>query len=335
MVGKNFGQVFMEPTLTKVKHNEETNPLVTIGVPNYNYGQYISLALDSVLNQTYANLELIIVDDCSSDNSLTVIDNWVENYKGAIPITIIKNETNLGLTKVCNIIMNHANGKYFQTLDADDILLPDKIKSQVKCFEQHEQAALVYSNIMLINQQGELINDDYLKYIGFDENRMPQGKVLDELFAFNFIPYPLISTERAREVGGYDESVQVHDYYLWLKLAEKYEVIYEKGKTALYRIHTSSMSNSSSTNPESVENVLAIKFRYYETVAAPIKKIIRKNIYYSAAYLFEHQHPKAELWLKRNLQLNPGFKSFIYYVASRVKLPFSFFISLKKLFNKS
>lgn len=312
---------------------QTTSPLVTIGIPNYNYAHYIKEAIDSVAKQTYQNIELIIVDDCSTDNSILVIENWIGSYSGNIKIKFIKNERNQGLTKVCNIILKNAKGKYFQTLDADDILLPEKIEKQASLMEKDKNVALIYSNIGIIDENGKVINSDYLKQIGYDENNMPQGNIFKALFDFNFVPLPsvLINTEMALATGGFDENQQVQDYYLWLKLSEKHKTLYFSEKTAFYRTHESSMSRSSKTNPLSVESVLNIKYRYFKNSSKDIQKKIKENIHFSAAYLYEHKISSAAVWLKKDFLLNPGIKSFAYFVAIHLGIPFSFFASIKKI----
>jgi glycosyltransferase involved in cell wall biosynthesis len=309
----------------------QTGPLVTIGVPNHNYPHYVLDTLNSVANQTYQNIELIIVDDLSTDNSVEVIDKWISNYNGSITINFIKNGVNFGLTKVCNIILENATGKYFQTLDADDIILPKKIEKQVALLEASENTALIYSNIGVINEAGEVINSDYLARIGYDKNDMPQGRIFEKLFDFNFIPLPsvLINTEYAKRVGGFDETLQVQDYYLWLKLSEQYKIIYLVENTALYRQHAISMSNNILTNPRSEDSVLKIKFKYYRNGNKKIRSIIKKNIYFSAAYLYQFNYPSAKIWLKKNLLLNPGIKSLGYYAAIKLGIPYSFFEKIK------
>jgi alpha-1,3-rhamnosyltransferase len=220
-------------------------PLVTIGIPNYNYGHFVIEALNSVVNQSYPNIELIIVDDLSSDNSIEIIEKWIKDYTGNIQIKFIKNKTNVGLTKVCNIILEYSSGKYFQPLDADDILLPEKIEKQVPILENSPKTAVVYSNTMVINDLGEVTNPDYCSRIRYDSTRMPSGRIFKDLLIFNFISLPsvLINTQYAREVGGFDETVKVQDYYLWLKLSEKYLISYVPATFAKYRVHDSSMSN--------------------------------------------------------------------------------------------
>ena len=309
----------------------ENTPLVSVGIPNYNYSHYIIAALNSVINQTYQYIELIIIDDLSTDNSIGIIEDWIKNYNGPIKINFIKNSKNGGLTKVCNQILQNANGKYFQTLDADDLLLPLKIEKQVKLMEASGNTALIYSNIGVIDEAGNMISHDYLARIGYDENEMPQGNIFEKLFDFNFIPLPsvLVNTDYARKAGGFDESLQVQDYYLWLKLSEQFETIYLAENTALYRTHATSMSNSSLTNPRSVDSLLNIKFRYYKKSNKNIRRIIRKNIRFSSVYLYRFNYPSAKEWLKRNFLLNPGFKSMVYYVAIKLGIGYSFFDKIK------
>lgn len=314
-----------------------TFPLVSIGVPNFNYSRYICFALNSIVEQSYQNIEIIIVDDCSTDNSITVIENWIYKYSGGMHIKFIKNKSNLGLTEVCNIVLENSRGKYFQTLDADDLLLPGKIERQVELLEENANAAFIYSDIGLINETGKIIKKSYLQHIRYDENKMPAGNIFKALFNFNFVPLPsvLVNTAMARSVGGFDETLQVQDYYLWLQLAEKNEVIFLKENTALYRMHSTSMSNSNKTNPRSVDSVLQIKYRYYQKSSAAIKKIIRKDILFSAVYLYENKYASAGYWLKKNLLLNFGFKSVVYFFANKAGIPFSFFNSIKQKLTKS
>lgn len=309
--------------------------MVTIGIPNYNYARYITDALNSAVSQEYENLEIIIVDDCSNDNSVEVIEKWIARFTGDIKITLIKNSTNVGIAKVCNIILSNASGKYYQLLDADDILLPGKIKKQVDLLEKNSSCAFVYSNISIINEAGIITEPDYLAVVGYDEKDMPQGNIFKELFHFNFIPNAsvLINRAYAKDIGGYDETLQVQDYYLYLTLSSKYDVLYMQVVTAYYRIHSSSLSNTKRSNAKSIEGVLSLLYRYYPNGDAEIRKEVKRNIHYSAAYLYECRHPAASLWLKRDLFLNPGLKTLGYFVAIKLKIPFKIFASVKNIFQ--
>jgi glycosyltransferase involved in cell wall biosynthesis len=303
-------------------------PLVTIGIPNYNYGHYILEALNSVANQTYQNIELIIVDDLSTDNSIEIVDNWINNYQGKIKINFIKNELNIGLAKTCNIILKNANGKYFQPLDADDIILPDKIKNQITVLENSPNNAMVYSNVSVINEKGEIVNPDYCSRINYDKDRMPSGRIFNELLIF--MPSVLINTLLARAIGGFDETLLVQDYYLWLKLSKEYEIVYVNSVSAFYRVHSKSMSNLSSTNLPFEESVMKLKHRYFDKASPSIKKIIARNIQNSSVFLYKYNYPSSKKWLSIAFRLNPGFKTLLYCFTIRLGIPFSFFERIKK-----
>ena len=312
-------------------------PLVTIGIPNYNYGHFISEALNSVVKQTYPNIELIIVEDVSSDNSIEIIENWIRSYTGKIQINFIKNKKNLGLTKVCNIILDNASGKYFQPLDADDILLPEKIERQVAILENSPNTAMVYSNVMVINDSGKVINPDYCSRINYDSTNMPSGWIFNDLLAFNFISLPsvLVNTKYAREMRGFDETLLVQDYYMWLRLSEKYQVSYISATLGQYRVHDVSMSNLPASNYRFAESVITLKYRYFKTSNSELKKVIAKNIQNSSVYLYEHNHPNTKKWLSIAFRLNPGFKTATYFLSIRLGIPFAFFKMLKSNFLRN
>ncbi|MEO6707250.1 MAG: glycosyltransferase [Ginsengibacter sp.] len=311
----------------------ENYPLVTVGIPNYNYARFIKEALDSAAAQTYPNIELILVDDCSTDNSVMVIENWIKNYEGSFKILFIQNPKNMGLSKSCNVILKNANGKYFQLLDSDDVIYPFKISKQVEILESSPNAALVYSNVSVVNEEGEITNPDYCDRIHYDKNNMPEGRVKDQLLEFNFITVhsALVHTARAKEVGGFDETLALQDYYMWLQLSEKYEIRFLNECTAFYRIHSSSMSNNVKTNPDSVNSSITLKYRYYKTSSPSIRKKIAKNIQFAAVYLYQHEHPASKKWLTIAFRLNPGIKTFLYSCSIRLNIPFSFFNKIKAI----
>jgi glycosyltransferase involved in cell wall biosynthesis len=308
-----------------LKINMMKLPLVTIGIPNYNYAAFVPHALNAVANQTYGNCEIIIVDDCSSDHSVEVIEDWIKSYKGNFEITFIKNSFSHGIANVSNIILNNAAGKYYQILDADDVILRDKIANQVAIIEESENCAVVYSNIGVINDQGEIANNDYLKRIGYDQNLMPSGNVFSDLLNFNFIPNPstLIRTDSAKEIGGYDESIFIQDYYIYLSLSEHFDFIYQKGVTAYYRLHGTSLSNNNHKSAAKIsEGVLRLLQRYYKKSCAncpdenaKFKAQFRNNVFNMAPYFYKHDYPTAKYWLIQNFRLNPGIRSMVYLVA--------------------
>ena len=122
-------------------------PLVSILVNNYNYSKYLSLAIDSALNQTYPHTEIIVVDDGSTDNSQQIIDSYGDRI-----IPLIKE--NGGQASAVNAGFAVSKGDIICLLDADDLWLPSKVEQVVKAFNNHPQAAVVYHQIQDIDGEG-------------------------------------------------------------------------------------------------------------------------------------------------------------------------------------
>ena len=118
------------------------NPLVSILIPCYNSEQWIEQAIDSALNQTYKNIEIIVIDDGSTDHSLEIIKSYGDRL-------IWQNSKNCGGNVTRNKLLKLSQGKWLQYLDADDYLLPDKIKRQIEFLTQNPGTDVVYSPVVL------------------------------------------------------------------------------------------------------------------------------------------------------------------------------------------
>ncbi|QYN51687.1 MULTISPECIES: glycosyltransferase [Apibacter] len=129
-------------------------PLVTIIVPTYNVADYIENAIDSLLYQTYTNLEIIIVDDFSTDDTLKIIKN---KYSKNNKIKIFENKKNLGSSFTRNIGIQQAKGKYIALLDADDYYVKDKIKKQVQLMEANPDIGVCSSFLQCFGLQNNII----------------------------------------------------------------------------------------------------------------------------------------------------------------------------------
>jgi glycosyltransferase involved in cell wall biosynthesis len=197
------------------KNIETTLPLVTIGVLSYNYSAYVLNALNSLITQTYPLIELIIVDDKSTEDTVPKIDAWIKENN--ISCTFIKNEKNIGITRVSNKIVSLAKGKYISLFAIDDIMLPGKIEQQVKLLEEAgEEYGVCYANVNTMNEQGEPTGwfVDPVKFKP-NEGYILKPYVLGELkFA---TPGCLIRTALYGKAGLYDERVLLEDYNFWLR----------------------------------------------------------------------------------------------------------------------
>lgn len=129
-------------------------PLVSIITPNYNCEKYISETIDSVLNQTYKNWEMIVVDDCSSDSSIKIIEDYIKKDSR---IKLIKMEKNSGAALCRNRAIEISKGKYLAYLDSDDLWLEKKLEKQISYMEK-ENIDFTYSEYTHIDENGNSLN---------------------------------------------------------------------------------------------------------------------------------------------------------------------------------
>ncbi|MEO6220141.1 MAG: glycosyltransferase family 2 protein [Ginsengibacter sp.] len=204
-------------------------PLVSIIIPCYNQGNYLHVAIESVLKQTYSTLEIIVVDDGSSDNTKQV----TQDYDKVVYVY----QNNQGLSASRNTGIQHSKGTYLIFLDADDWLYPDAIKINIGYLLQNKTAAFVsgaHDKIFLeknfIEEKKREVQSGYINLLQGNYIAMIAA-VLFQRWVFNEFLY--------------DVTLQsCEDYDLFLKIARKYSVIHHTEKIAVYQIHSSNMSSN-------------------------------------------------------------------------------------------
>lgn len=127
--------------------NMVNSPLVSVIIPVYNGAAYIAEALESILNQTYENIEIIIIDDGSTDNSLDIVKGFRSDK-----IKIIVNECNIGLAATRNRGLKAAEGEYIALMDGDDVSFPNRLSAQVNLLEKHPDVGLVSSHFITFEE---------------------------------------------------------------------------------------------------------------------------------------------------------------------------------------
>ena len=219
-------------------------PLVSVTTCSYNNSAFIIDTLNSIRNQTYPNFELIIVDDCSTDNSVALIEEWLKSYTGKYKF--VKNEQNLTGSAPYNIALNMASGKYYSVVDTDDVLMPEKIEKQVSILDAADvSVAAVFSDALLIDINNELLEGTFIaRHREFAA--VPSGNIYHELLQGNFIPLMslLIRRDIFSEVGGYDESLIYGDFDLWLRIAARYQFVFSDYVSCKYRIRPGSLTKT-------------------------------------------------------------------------------------------
>ena len=298
-------------------------PLVSIGLASHNCSKYIIETLDSVKRQTYPNIELIIVEDCSTDDSKGKIKQWISDNE-TLKIKFIENPNNLGLSKTCNILLANCEGQYYSFVGADDIFLPDKTERQVTLFEKcKEDVALVYSDVKVIDETGIIIQKSYFDRIKY---RQPEsGYIFKSLLSKNFIPAlsVMLRTDMLKELGGYDENLVFEDWDMWLKLSSKYKVAYLNKPTALYRIHEKSFMQNAA-NLQKLNRSYISMFKKYIGDDQNTNQLIYKKIREASVYSYYKGDPEISSELLWCLRHDFRIKVLFYYLLSilRIRLPF-------------
>lgn len=222
----------------------ETSPLVTIAAINYNCARFLIETLQSIQAQTYANYELVIVDDCSTDNSVAVIKEWLSSFNK--PFKLIVHPKNLGICATFNDALKNASGKYISFIATDDIMLPDKLKVQVDMLEKApDDFCAVYSDAYLIKEDGSPRYGWFIQRAR-DFDNLPDGNIYNALIEGNFLPAMslLVKLDAIRSVGEFDEHLVYEDYDMWLRLAKKYRFLYSDYVSVKYRVRNGSLVSS-------------------------------------------------------------------------------------------
>ena len=297
-------------------------PLVSIGLASYNCSKYIVETLESIKSQTYQNIELIIVEDCSTDDSKEKIKRWISDNE-TLKIKFIENPRNLGISKTCNVILANCEGQYYSCVGADDIFLSNKTESQVTFFEEcEEDVALVYSDVKVIDETGIIIQKSYFDRIEYKQRE--SGYIFNSLLSKNFIPAlsVMLKTDLLKELGGYDENLVFEDWDMWLKLSSRYKVAYLNMPTALYRIHDKSFMQIEA-NLQKLNRSYISMFKKYIGDDQNVNQLIYKKIREASVYAYYKNDPEISrelLWcLKKDFNIKVLFYFFLSVIGIRLK----------------
>jgi glycosyltransferase involved in cell wall biosynthesis len=207
------------------------NPLVTVYITNYNYGQYLIKAIESVLSQTYDYMELIIIDDGSDDGSRSII----EKYSPRANIFSVF-QKNKGLNASNNVAFKMARGKYIMRLDADDFLAPQAVEIMTSELERNSDCALVFPDYYLVDKEEKVIEQVIRHNFEKDVSLLDQPA---------HGACTLIRKSILESIGGYDQTFSIQDGYdLWLNIIDKYPVRNVNLPLFYYRRHDKSITSN-------------------------------------------------------------------------------------------
>lgn len=213
--------------------NISQNPTVTVLMPVFNGSEYLLEAINSILHQTYRNFEFLIIDDCSTDNSLEIIRS-LSDYR----IRVVTNKKNLGLTKTLNKGLQLAMGGYIARIDQDDISLKCRLQRQVEFLQKNPDIKLIGTWFQIINSK---------KIIKTLRPPVQQKKLVNRINRYNPFAHSsvMFDLKAIHKLGGYPENIiHAQDFDLWVTVLMQYKASIIPEVLVQVRYHQNRSTNS-------------------------------------------------------------------------------------------
>ena len=251
------------------------NSLVSVIIPTFNGSRFIKETVHSALGQTYRNIEIIVIDDGSTDNTLEIVKSISDPR-----VTYIRQE-NAGAAMARNLGINISKGEYIAFLDHDDLWLPHKLERQLLLFGENPMVAMVYSDTFIIDE------NNFITGKFSQKTKFFRGMIFKELFLSCFITILTVVIKKSVffEVGPFLPFKVSEEYDLYLKCAIKYPIDYIDEPLAKYRIHESNTSKNYETEASDCIKIYNFWKNQEGVTEYNIDELISKataNTYYNA-----------------------------------------------------
>jgi glycosyltransferase involved in cell wall biosynthesis len=244
MVGWRF---IARKDLSRERNSVKEKPLVSVFMPAYNQESLIGEAIESVLNQTYDNWELIIGDDCSTDDTFKVAESYQRRFPDKIKL--FRNPENLGITPNCNKVLKKCSGDFIAFTAGDDLFLPDKLEKQVSMMTNNPKCVFCYHDVDVFESD----SGDTIRYWNVGENSSPpvtgDARTVAKALVWQGTAFMAALSVMVRRSAvpsyGYDERVPIaSDWLLWIDVCANSDGVVEYAPDVLarYRKHEESIT---------------------------------------------------------------------------------------------
>lgn len=288
------------------------SPLVSIIVPSYNHSEYIEDTINSIINQDYENIELIIIDDGSTDDSVEKIKSLSAICKKRFYRFESRSRKNIGLCDTLNEAITWCKGEYLSICASDDMYLPEKTSYQVNYLQINKSAIGVFGGVSLIY---ELSKETIQKPVSNKEYKF--NDIL--LHKHNLLaPTHLLRMEKVRGTGGFKSGFIIEDWMMWLLLTERGGSLDCVNKTfSFYRRHDNNVSNNLEVMHQGRLQVLELFNTSYK-----YKKAVCRVYRMYAEEIIDESPEKAKECLMKGLKYSPLSilsKSYIKLILKLIK----------------
>ena len=272
---------------------------ISVITASYNYEEYIKETIESVINQTFSDWEMIIVDDGSKDNSVEVIKSYCEKDE-RIKLLQHENGENKGLVETIRLGVKEAKGEWIVFLESDDTISPDYMAEKIKIAEENTNIKFIFNDVNLFGEESaikEIYDEYFVEFYKTMPNLKTRQDYIDAFKTKNIVPTfsVVMMKKEIFETLKFDSVVsQWIDYYLWTQLAPKYDFYYLPQKLTNWRMHKSSYNNKKTS---SYKGVVFLDVQIADNLSEGKYKLwhrIRASYLYMRAFKrkFVRFHPK-------------------------------------------
>lgn len=262
---------------------------VSIVLPTFNGEAYLADAINSILQQSYENIELILVDDCSTDGTPRIIQEFTQKDSR---IRCIRNESNQKLPNSLNIGFAAATGDYFTWTSDDNLYVPVAIEKMAAYLDEHSEMGLVYCDYTIIDEKGQKVRENLLE----DPERLLWTNTVGACFLYR--------REIAEKIGGYNsELFLAEDYDYWLRIYQVSEIGHLSENLYQYRHHGKSLTTSRAK--EIRHRTVLLWLSHWEFISSRLRKIKTKLHYCDMIMDMESEEWHEEIYsiLKKKVPL--------------------------------
>ncbi|MGE0268326.1 MAG: glycosyltransferase family 2 protein [Candidatus Omnitrophota bacterium] len=260
-------------------------PLVSVVMPTYNHESFIGEAVDSVLNQTYQNLELIVVDNESKDNTSRILSSYRDRR-----VKYIRCPNNGTIAAPRNFGIQQTTGKYIAFIDSDDVWLPGKLTAQIAALESNGINGISFCKFKVLSPG----TTDHGKIIGPKTSILPEN-LYERLIKANFIvsSSAVVLKKAIEDVGGFDEDPELRcseDFDLWLRITRKYKAAYVNEVAGIYRMH----GTNQSANDLRLKRALAVIDKHFHKgwINQHLADKARASFYFQVGWVLIGEDPR-------------------------------------------
>lgn len=266
------------------KTEEKDMPLFSIVIPSYNHAAYVLECLNSIKMQKYSNIELVIIDDCSTDDTYRLEQQWVAENTEIFENRIIlqQNKSNSGVVKTVNKALKLCSGDYIIRLASDDCLLAAAVEKAVEIYSQNSQYGMIcFDGLAGENFKEALGNSDNIPTMYHGKNYNQIEKPFEELYKEDYIAAPgcVIKRDTYLKLGLYDEKTWIDDWEYYLRITKNFPILFSFERIVFFRQVADSLSHSPSIAKRKMMNqgVLYVLEKYKSDIPPAISKKVMKR----------------------------------------------------------